>query len=264
MVKPLLAERHSGLIEHEKLLGRLWKPGDCPPDGSRPWVHASHNAVVPYVREFLTAPHPYRPGAMCPYVPRALRSGSIYLTAGIPDVPPSKLLKTTRSAIETFLKARDPGNVSALIVLFPDGHPLEGLLHIHRDLKIWCVQRNLMVGVLSPQSDAWSIHSRDFFPLRTPIPTLVVRDMAPFDTQFLIDGPYNLHHRISFLSAYLQRFEHSPHSNRPEVEYARSLYRRYIRVQLARRIGYGAGLLVLSWMARRCRATQAMSERTAR
>ncbi|MGH8605725.1 MAG: DUF6875 domain-containing protein [Gammaproteobacteria bacterium] len=194
-----------------------------------------------------------------------MRSGSIYLAAGSPDVPPNKLLKTTRSTIEKFLKVRGRGNLSALIVLFPDGHPLDGLLRIHRDLKIWCVKRHLMVGVLSPQSGAWSLHSRDFFPLRTPVPTLVVRDMALFDTQFLIDGPYNLHHRISFLSAYLERFEDSTLSNRPEVEYARDLYRRYIRVQLTRRISWGAVLLLaLSLTAWRCRATQIMPERAAR
>jgi uncharacterized protein DUF6875 len=220
----------------------LWGPEEGPPHGSPRWVWASHKAVVPYVREFLTAPHPYRPGAMCPYVPGALRSGSIYFAAGTPEADRRELLKAMRLRIEIFLKIRPVSEPSALTVLFPDAYPLEDLLRIHRNLKVWCVQRYLMVGVLSPRSEAWSIHSRDFFPLRTPVPTLVVRDMALFDTQFLIDGPYSVHQRIAFLGAYLRCFNHSRYKHRPEIQRAQELHRRYRRIKHIRDATYAIGL----------------------
>lgn len=115
-------------------------------------------------------------------------------------------------------------------------------------MKVACVRKHLMVGVLSPQSEAWSIHSRDFFPLRTPVPTLVVRDMALFDIEFLIDGPYNTHQRIAFLEAYLQRFDSGRHSDRVEVYRARELLRRYERLQYGWYMVSTVGLAALAWV----------------
>lgn len=223
----------------------LWKPNDAPPEGSPLWVRSSHQAVVPYVRDFLTAPHPYRSGTMCPYIPAALRSGSIHFAAGETDASTRRLLATTQALIEKFSVERTPGVPSALIILFPADHPLRNLLHIHRQVKVWCVRRRLMVGVLSPVSDAWSIHSRDFFPLRTPVPTLVVRDMALFDTDFLVDGPYSLPDRVAFLQTYLHRFNGERHAARPEVRRARELYQRYVHAQQIRRAVGAASLIVL-------------------
>lgn len=234
----------------------IWSLEDLAPEGCPEWVTSSHHAVSPYIREFLTAPHPHRSGAMCPYVPGALRSGSIFLSAGAVDGSTGELMNTARSAIERFRELRDPDNSSALIILFPENHSIQDLLHIHRDLKVWCVERHLMVGVLSPESEAWSLHSRDFFPLRTPVPTLVVRDMALFDTQFLVDGPYSVRHRLSFLDAYLERFGDSRLRDRAEVRNAWEQRRRYIRIRRALRAGLGASLSMLLWTAWRYRTTR--------
>lgn len=215
---------------------QLWAPDDVLGERVPAWVRASHAAVVPYVRDFLTSSHPYRPGTMCPYVPAALRSGSIHFAAGAAAASAPRLLATTQTIIEKFSTERTPDIPSALIILFPADHPLQNLLHIHRRLKVWCVRRKLMVGVLSPASDAWSIHSRDFYPLRTPVPTLVVRDMALFDTEFLVDGPYGLRDRLAFLQTYLSRFDGQRNTNRPEVQRARKLHARYMRMRRIHRL----------------------------
>lgn len=185
---------------------------------------------------------------MCPYVPGALRSGSIYFAAGELEVNAQELVEATQATIRKFCGMRCVDVPSALIILFPHTERLDNLLHIHREMKVACVRKHLMVGVLSPQSEAWSIHSRDFFPLRTPAPTLVVRDMALFDIEFLIDGPYNTHQRIAFLEAYLQRFDSGRHSDRVEVYRARELLRRYERIQYGWYTASTVGLAALAWV----------------
>jgi hypothetical protein len=39
-----------------------------------------YNGVLPYVKNFLCSPHPYRKDIICPFVPAALRKDNIYFT----------------------------------------------------------------------------------------------------------------------------------------------------------------------------------------
>ncbi len=58
----------------------IWKIGDFPPPETPDFVSSAYDGLTPYLLEFLNAPHPYRSGVMCPFMPRALAGKNIYFT----------------------------------------------------------------------------------------------------------------------------------------------------------------------------------------
>jgi len=94
--------------------------------------------------------------------------------------------------------------------------------------KEYCVRRSLMIGALFPANESVSLHSKDFFPLRTPVPTLVVRDMVPSDLMFLRPANYSVSKRMAFLRSFIATFRVlRGKAVAEEVGKARRLYARY-------------------------------------
>lgn len=63
------------MIELEK---DLWSISREPNDIADQEIREVYSKVYPYVKGFLCANHPYRKGAVCPFVPAAIKNDNIY------------------------------------------------------------------------------------------------------------------------------------------------------------------------------------------
>jgi hypothetical protein len=70
---------------------------------------------------------------------------------------------------------------------------------LHQALKPHFLRHGLMLGEFHASCVKHGIRSREFFPLRSPLPLLVVREMVEFDILFLAES-------LEFAALYLNRF----------------------------------------------------------
>ena len=61
-----------------------------------------------------------------------------------------------------------------------------------------------MIGALYSTSQAPSLHCDTWYPLRTPIPVLVIRDMVPNDITFIDSSPEHLINKLLFVRSFLR------------------------------------------------------------
>jgi hypothetical protein len=185
--------------------------------------------VLPYIQDFLCGPHPYRQGSVCPFVPGAVKRDRIFYAAGIPDATITVQAEHIRRCVTRFLQEKR--GFSALVILLPKNMDIDLLLDVHHAVKIHCVRRKLMVGALYRTSGAASIHNQKYFPLRTPVPTIVVRDMVVSDLRFLDPRNFSVIKRLVFLHSFIRKFEPTSRKSTVSVreyEEARVLYRHYL------------------------------------
>lgn len=102
---------------------------------------------------------------------------------------------------------------TSMIILLPPEISEETLLKLQARAKKICVYRKIMIGALYPESDAPSLHSDAYFPLRTPTPTLVLRDLVPMDILFLVQERHNRLEKLSFLGSYIDKFQNTSSSD---------------------------------------------------
>jgi hypothetical protein len=171
--------------------------------------------IKEWVKNFLGKPHPNlgRPGAVCPFVPRSLRSNSIRLTViRTKDLYPEQVENLVRHYRDIFIgtEYQDeelPIN-KAFLLIFPDidiEDACELIDSIQQKLKPLFVESGLMIGEFHKRNESPGLHNPYFRPLRSPIPLLAIRFMVEADLPFL-QNPADPHLRIRYLEAYLKRF----------------------------------------------------------
>ena len=188
-----------------------------------------HKRLLPYLTKFLNSPHPHRSGRVCPMALGALNGDRILLTAPMQEVESEdKVVAFVKAAVKC-IDWKQWSVPTALIFLFPDDFAIETLVRIQGRVKIYCVKQHVMAGALFPANNALSLHSNDFYPLRTPVPTLVVRDMVPMDLMFLRnDLRFSILNRMQFLRNFSRRFGSGKSSSTVRsVTQANELLRKY-------------------------------------
>lgn len=179
----------------------------CPAEVPR-WAEEGYKALLPYVASFLVAKHPHRKGVVCPFVPRALKDDEIYFSypSGNTNIAATDIGQQIKHCIEYYKarKSRVPGSV---IIIFPQDFDIKELFKVHIANKESCIKEHLMLGVMYDKNAAPSLHSQEFFPLRTPVPILVIRDLTISDLVFLDPDHYSVQERYKFLSAFIEKFD---------------------------------------------------------
>ncbi len=170
-------------------------------------VTSLYKEVLPYVQQFLCADHPFREGKVCPFVHAALKKRRIFFTAIAEDATMQDCTRLITECVEFYISSRkDNDDFGAIIILFPKQFDIEKLLELQFNNKEYCVQHALMLGALYPTSQAPSLHNENWYPLRTPTPVLVIRDIVPNDLVFLDSHRYNLRKRLVFLETFIDIF----------------------------------------------------------
>lgn len=185
----------------------FWTISSFSPEGLPAFAVSAFEEVRPYVEAFLCAPHPFREGAVCPFVPSALKHDRIFFTTCAESDTPQDHAACIRQCVSFYLaRKNESGGFGALIILFPKEYDTGQLLELHFQNKEECVLQSLMLGALYATNQASSLHNKEYFPLRTPTPILVIRDMVVSDLIFLDPRRYNIHKRLKFLEAFIKAF----------------------------------------------------------
>lgn len=167
-----------------------------------------YELVLPYVTDFLCAEHPYRKGVMCPFVPSAIKNDLIFFTYS-EEENIDKCVALVKNLMMEYIKVRENDNEDkyiSFILMFPEEFKIETLLDIQHLSKVFCIENNIMIGALYKESNAPSLHNDDYFPLRTQVPCIVMRDLTSQDLVFLDPDQYSIDKRIGFLNSFINRF----------------------------------------------------------
>ncbi|MEB3232526.1 MAG: hypothetical protein VKJ64_16065 [Leptolyngbyaceae bacterium] len=184
--------------------------------------HPCLNEIEQWVHNFLGQPHPElgRSGAVCPFVPRALRSNTVYLGAvETSGQSVDTLTQLVQDYCNTFLALEPKTGPSAvyksILLVFPDVTEEEApeiVDVIQKRLKPLFVDQGLMIGEFHSRNESPGLHNPDFRPLRSPIPMLAIRFMASSDLPFLSRTTDDPALRLRYLQAYVTRMSGEHHA----------------------------------------------------
>lgn len=173
--------------------------------------------TLSWIRNFVAAPHPElrRSGPVCPFVPRALREDSVtFRTIAASGLAEAQLDSMIKQHTELFLKTEPTkGNArlnKTVILVFPElpeGHAGEIIEAAHRRLKPHFVDFGLMLGEFHENHQGAAVHNKDFRPLQSPVPLLLIRYMVASDRTFLQRDSDPLDLRRRFVQAYKRVFK---------------------------------------------------------
>jgi len=154
-----------------------------------------------------------RRGTVCPFVPHALNSNSIYLrvirTKNLELQQIEEIILSYRDIFrELEPKKQELALNKALILIFPDIHLDDApkiIDGIQQKLKPFFVETGLMIGEFHKRNETPGLHNPDFRPLHSPIPLIAIRFMTESDLPF-VKNTDDSSLRIKYLEAYLNNF----------------------------------------------------------
>jgi hypothetical protein len=190
----------------------LVMPADLETPGAAPRLREhvpAFKQLMHWIETFICQPHPHlgREGSVCPYVSKSREKGLFWLTAYPGARPSVEEVDAVVSAYREWFLALEPragadAQYKTLVILFPDIADPDAPAIIDQAqlrLKPAFVQQGLMIGQFHATSTAPGVWNPAFYPLRSPVPLLVMRPMAPHDILFL-------HMEEGFVRAYVKRY----------------------------------------------------------
>jgi hypothetical protein len=191
--------------------GQIWSSKqirECDDD-----VPASIKIVMRWISSFIANPHENlgRTGAVCPYVPPALKMDSMWLThcdRGYSSE--EEMCQTVMDCLNLFQELDREGEAhlfKALVVIFPEiSHDLASSLigRVQKSMKPTIVRAGMMLGEFFDGNDSPGLYNAELRPLRSPIPLFVYRRLVVNDLRFLTKSTDQPEHRVDFLLSYLR------------------------------------------------------------
>lgn len=163
------------------------------------------SSVRVYVENFLTRTHPGRKGAICPFVGPALERGLIRY-----NVVSGSGNQIVMSGVKQTLchHKKKPGGAS--IVLFDEDTPFRIMRRVTKELRVEAFLAGYMLACFEPENNGCSLHDDNFFPFRTPVPMVVIRDIHMTDFKFYKWFGMRRAERVAFLKGCLAKFADQP------------------------------------------------------
>ncbi len=169
--------------------------------------------TLDWMFSFLSQPHPDlgRTGAVCPYVPHALKINTIWLTeVEDPHITRAQIEELIACFHQVFLGLEPREGLGiinkALLIVFPHITPEQApelIDKVQQALKPVYTRSGLMLGEFHRDNRSPGLRNPHFFPLRSPYPMLVIRHMVDSDLPFLMRDEDSPDVRIGFLRSYL-------------------------------------------------------------
>ena len=187
---------------------------DDPPPGFR--------EALGWIEEFVGEPHPDlgRSGPVCPFIPQALRSATLYFRSEPEAVTVEAVDAVVEEALADFgeLPPTDADALyKSLIMIFPAvaiESAADVIDRVQRIRKPEFVDRGLMIGQFHERNSTPAAHNPSFLPLQSPVPMIAVRMMVPEDVPFLTADEYTAEERLRFLGSYLRHLQSWPLTQR--------------------------------------------------
>lgn len=134
-----------------------------------------------------------RSGMVCPYTSGSLKRSSLYFT-----IYPKNLSNKEESQkaildyLKIFMNMEPRDDISkvfkSFMILLPEVKNEEAddvVEKLQNELKPFFTKKGLMLGQFYPGCDSQGVHNRNFRPLSSPMPLLVIRHMVKMDYVFL-------------------------------------------------------------------------------
>jgi hypothetical protein len=161
---------------------------------ANPEAQATRKAVVAWVKDFLTRPHPAlgRSGEVCPFTTRAVQLDTIRIgecLAGPEEAANiQSYMRECFRLFEDIPCTKTTAQFRAIIVAFPNCDSEAGLASlaaVQRALTIHTVFRPRMLGFFHAESEIEGLRSPAFRPMRAPVPVLAIRELTEYDAPFI-------------------------------------------------------------------------------
>ena len=143
-----------------------------------------------WVDEYVSQPHPEigREGPVCPFVPRLVESGDLYVEIdnSLDGTDAAAIEARMGAALRTY-EAMPNSQRKALVVLFANilGPNAVVVDQVQAALKPECVRRGLMIGQFHPLSTEPGARNPEFPANRAPFAAIALRHMTHHDIVFL-------------------------------------------------------------------------------
>eukprot|EP00954_Amorphochlora_amoebiformis_P001180 91697-Amorphochlora_amoeboformis.AAC.1 len=176
-----------------------------------------------YIYDFLAKPAEGlgRKGAVCPFVPKAIKNDALYLS-----VCRSSTFEAVKQTMEGHIvrfnglsprKNDKNAKFKAIVVAFPEVplHQVKNIIdRVQRALKLRCIDMGLMIGEFHLLNPTSGLHSDDFFPLRTVSPVLAIRHMVPSDIAFMTQAHCDRSFQHSAVSGFMSQMDREGYEGR--------------------------------------------------
>jgi hypothetical protein len=183
-----------------------------PLEGLTPLQIEAFRTIVEWTRAFLCRPHADlgREGPVCPFTLPSLTQHHYWLATCMgAEIQQDEIAEIIERYREWFFELEPKTGsqmiLKTILVIFPELTHEKARLQIetlHKRLKPDFVRRGVMLGQFyqgCPETGLWNDH---FYPLESPLPLLVIRNMVPSDFPFLHGRRGN----GEMLIAYLNKF----------------------------------------------------------
>ncbi|MVU78449.1 hypothetical protein GPX89_14485 [Nocardia sp. ET3-3] len=147
-----------------------------------------------WVDDHLMRPHPDlgRPGPVCPFVRHSMARQLFWagLADGGDELGIGQMNLIIDDAFELYRRLRQENPAEArgltLITAFPGLTRYDLIDEVHAARKTEVVSQGMMLGQFYPGCGVPGLWDRDFHPLDSPVPMLVLRSMMSTDFPFLV------------------------------------------------------------------------------
>ncbi|MFE3577366.1 DUF6875 domain-containing protein [Lysinibacillus sp. NPDC059133] len=167
--------------------------------------------------DYASKPHLQKgsSGAICPYLPKAIALDSIWCSVSkLQEYSFREMEELIHDNVELFYSLSSNEKINktfqSLVLVFPNipyeqvGKLITG---IHSTFKRRLVYKGLMIGEFFSENSHHGLYNKEFYPLRSNIPLIAIRNLIPEDLPFLNKESDSIEMRIDFLQGYLQTFE---------------------------------------------------------
>lgn len=160
------------------------------------------NQIKSWVHNYLMCPHEKlgRSGPVCPFVPKAVREDSIFLTIlSANKFEKSYFYEMILNYFEWFIQIAPSFGQKhiyrsiIMLIDIPNEDTQQIVEQAVADLKSHFVKRKSMLGEFhSLPPNKGGIRNPHFKPLMSPVPLLAIREMVETDIEFLKENPIHL------------------------------------------------------------------------
>ncbi|MEQ1963847.1 DUF6875 domain-containing protein [Xenorhabdus khoisanae] len=156
--------------------------------------------------DYLCNPHPElgRSGVVCPYSPISMKKETFWLTEIKTKGRTEEEIKQDIIKLSYLFHEQEPRTGEAtqfktIVSIWDDIYPEEDIARLHYEMKPIFLRAGLMLGEFFSSCEKRGLRNSSFYPLRSPIPLLVVREMLDFDIAFLSDS-------IEYVKEYIYKY----------------------------------------------------------
>ncbi|WP_067686368.1 DUF6875 domain-containing protein [Nocardia jejuensis] len=160
------------------------------------WERRSTEAglLLRWITEHLSSPHPElgRPGPVCPFIRHSAARQLVWAgsAAGGDELSAARMDHIVDDALDIYraLRSENPSGAErfTLVTIFPELTRYDLIDAVHRNRKSQAVSEGSMLGQFYPGCAVPGLWNREFHPLDSPVPMLVLRPMMSTDFPFLV------------------------------------------------------------------------------